>query len=209
MKKALGCLLLAVAIIAPVARGDDDAAIDIKITPITLKMESVHPRDVLEELSKQTGVTIQVWPEQLWNQNNGRNGPPTSVTIDVDQKPFWEAMEEVCTQTNLYPVNMGNNDALTLQWRGGGNASGPFGKKPVSASENGTVVATQIQRSHTINFDADDPKPTRTCGIYIEGFVDPRLRIASYSGQPTIEKAEDENGNSILPAQQEHNRSMN
>ena len=48
-----------------------------------------------------------------------------------------------------------------------------------------------------------------TCGINIEGYVDPRLRIASYSSQPTIEKAEDENGNSILPAQQDRNQSMN
>ncbi len=208
MNRTLGCVLLALALIAPVARGDDDNAVDIKVTPITLKMESVHPKDVFEELSKQTGVVVKVWPENLWNQNYGPNGPPTSVTIDVDQKPFWEAMEEICTETHLYPANMGNNDALILQWRGG-DATGPFGKKPVSASENGTVVASSIQRSHTIDFNAADPKPVRTCGINIEGYVDPRLRIASYSTHPNIEKAEDENGNSILPAQQDPNQSMN
>lgn len=208
MNKALGCAVLAFVMLAPAVRADDDNAVDIKVTPITLKMESVHPKEVFEELSKQTGVTVQVWPENLWNQNYGNNGPPTSVTIDIDQKPYWAAMEEICTQTHLYPVNMGNNDALTLQWRGG-DATGPFGKKPTFASENGTIVASSIQRSHTINFDQADPQPVRTCGINIEGYVDPRLRIASYSSQPTIEKAEDENGNSILPAQGPQNQSMN
>jgi hypothetical protein len=199
MNHRIGCALVALSLLVlPSVRADDDKAIDIKLTPITLKVESVHPKEALEELSKQIGMPVTVWPENLWNQNYGNNGPATSVTLDIDQKPFWAAMEEICAQTNLFPQNMGNPD-VTLQWRGGGQSQGIFGKKPVSASEMGTVVVTQAQRSHTISFDADDPQPNRTCGISIEAYVDPRLRVANYSGSANIEKAEDENGNSIVP----------
>jgi hypothetical protein len=199
MNKRFSVAVVALSLLAPaLAWADDDKSVDIKLTPITLKVESVHPKEVLEELAKQIGVPVTVQPENVWTANYGTNGPATSVTLDIDNKPFWAAMEEICAQTNLFPQNMGNSDAVTLQWRGS-QPQGLFGKKPLSASEMGTVFITSAQRSHTISFDADDPKPTRTCGVSIDAYIDPRLRVSNYSTTPNIEKAEDENGQSILP----------
>jgi hypothetical protein len=185
----------------------DEQPTDVKITPITIKMESVHPRDVLAEFSKQTGVPVQVWPKEFWDQNHGRNGPPTSITVDIENKPFWDAMQEICSQSNLYPQNMGNREGVTLQWRGGASQD-LFGKRPTSESENGIVVASSIQRTHTINFDSDNPQVDKRCGVNLEAYIDPRLRMQRYQGLPSIEKAEDDNGNSLIPSDQP-SQSMN
>ena len=199
MNKRFAILVSVALVLGSWGASAEEEPAEIKPTPVTLKMESVHPQEVIAELSTKAGVNIQVWPENLWTQNRGRNGPPTSVSVDVEEKPFWVVMEEICTQMNLFPANMGNNDGVTLQWRGM-NSGGIFGKRPTFAGENGTVVASSIQRSHTINLDSDNPTASRTCGINIDGYVDPRLRVMRFSRQPSIEQAEDENGNSVLPA---------
>jgi hypothetical protein len=191
----------AASLFSGIARAEEGAATELKPTPLTVKAEGVHPRDLLAELSKAAGVSVEVWPENLWTQNYGRNGPPKTVTVDLEDKPFWTVMDAFCKESKLYPMNMGNNRGVTLQWRGGGQIEGIFGKRPVAQSENGVVVATQVQRNHTLDLNGETPTANRRCGLSIEVYVDPRLRMTNYDGNAKIESATDENGNSLYQEQ--------
>ncbi|HTL30780.1 MAG TPA: hypothetical protein VL282_16235 [Tepidisphaeraceae bacterium] len=204
MKHTLVMLICAMFLLAPSAVADDEN--EIKADPITLKAEGVHPRDVMADLTKETGIPIYPYPEQMYQPNYGGANLPTSVTIDVDRQPFWVAFEEFCKEAHLQP-SWNGMEGIPLQNSGNGN--GPFGKKPTSVGEHATFVADSLQRSHTINLDSDNPQAAKTCGMNISGFVDPRLRVNRYAASVTIEKAEDENGNSLAQQPQQENNAMN
>jgi hypothetical protein len=163
-------------------------------TTVTLKLYSVHPRDAIAEFCKQTGASITVWPENMWD-NRGTQ-LPTSITLDVDQKAFWVALDAICTAAHLQPTQMNNGDAITLQQSG--DRAG-FANSPQSVSPSATVIVTQIQRNHTVSFSNQNPQPQKTCGLNINVYIDPRLRASRYQARATIEQATDEAGNNISP----------
>src|SRR4029079_14846433 len=89
----------------------DDAPTTTAPASISMHMQSIHPKEVLAELCTQTGVAIQVWPENRYAENSGMgNRLPVSIDADFDQQSFWSAMEKICTAANLRPWNMGNNN---------------------------------------------------------------------------------------------------
>jgi hypothetical protein len=163
--------------------------------PITIKMDAAHPRDVIAEISAKTGVAMDVWPQNMWN-NRGDPNLPTSISINAEGKSFWEVMQQLCDQAHLRPFNMGSGNAMTLQQ----SSSGLVGKRPTFASPTAMVVVESIQRNHTIQFDSDDPQPHKACGVSLNVWVDPRLRMIRYGSQPNLEEAKDENGTSLLAA---------
>src|SRR5947207_1917150 len=86
----LGLLVLIVAAVAERAHGEGAPA------AVTMHVNSVSPREALEEFVKQTGFPVEAWPPQLWEQQRGNSRFPTSISIDVDQKPYWVAMQALC-----------------------------------------------------------------------------------------------------------------
>ena len=52
---------------------------------ITMHLTSVHPRDAIAELVKQTDASIQVSPENLYEQQRGPgNTLPQSIDVNAD-----------------------------------------------------------------------------------------------------------------------------
>ncbi|HEX8521291.1 MAG TPA: hypothetical protein VF669_03480 [Tepidisphaeraceae bacterium] len=170
---------------------------------VTLKLDGVPPQQALDEFSSKTGVALKVWPETLLTENRKSYSIPETVSLDVQDKTFWEAFGELCAALHLQPTNMGSNEeAITLQSHGS-SAKGPFAG-PQSVSPSATVVVTSIQRNHTISFDRENPEPSTACGINIVAYVDPRLRPMKYNSRPSLDKAEDENGKSLIKESSEN-----
>src|SRR5207237_341354 len=80
--------------------------------PLTIKMQSAHPRDIARGISNQTGVPINFFPPDLWKN---RPNLPTSVSVDADQKSFWEVMKQLCDAAKLHAASYGFGADITLQ----------------------------------------------------------------------------------------------
>ena len=61
--------------------------------PVTLHLDSMPPADAVAEFTKQTGVEVQFWPQNLFEQNYGPNGPPSSISVSIDNQPLWVALD--------------------------------------------------------------------------------------------------------------------
>src|SRR5690349_17866898 len=72
-------------LIAVSVRADDIAA----PPTVTIHMDSMHPREVLAEFTKQTSAGFQIWPDNLYEQERGPNNPiPKSIDVNVDNATF-------------------------------------------------------------------------------------------------------------------------
>src|SRR4051794_38621509 len=76
---------------------------------ITIHMHDVPPEKVVAELGRQAYTDLKTMPEHLWGQKDWPN-----VSIDIEQKPFWPALREVCEKIGLRPQNMGGDRGLGL-----------------------------------------------------------------------------------------------
>ena len=190
MPKSL-CIALAFLLVAIAPTRAQDSSATSQPALITLKLESTHPRDAIAELAKQAGVSLAPWPEQLWEQNRNL---PTSISLDIDGKSFWTALDALCTAAHLQPANTDGHGGLSLQQSDGQSV---FRKRPQSVSGLATVVADSVQRNHTLSLDSDNPQAEHNCGLSLTAYVAPRLRLLKYHPQPTVEAATDESGKSI------------
>jgi hypothetical protein len=176
-------------------------------TKITIKMDDVHPREVLAELAKQGHVFIEPNPKTLWEDAAKESDPPpTKVSIDIQDKPFWVALAQVCEECDLTPQGSANGDAIPIEFA---RHNGAFDKCPVSDGALATFVAMSIGRSSSIDFAKGNDQAERTCHVGLTGYFDPRLRIIEYHDAPAIESARDENGNDIalVPAEPDESTS--
>jgi hypothetical protein len=76
---------------------------------ITLHMVNRSIRDVLAELTRQTGYKIGTWPEQQPN-----NKDPNVYTFHFDGVPFWQAMDQVCEAGGLILQQGYGDDTLRV-----------------------------------------------------------------------------------------------
>jgi hypothetical protein len=182
-----------------VAHADDAAVIKNDTAPITMHLESAPTTEVLAELAKLTGVQITVWPENLWEQyKHNHDGPPASISVDADNKSFWQVMQQISEASKLSPFAMGAESVITMQFNQ--SPGGLFGKRPTSIGPSATITANSLERQHTVNLDSETVEPTRRCGVNLTAYVDPRLRMIKYHSQPTVETATDENGTILTGA---------
>src|SRR5690606_4081242 len=80
-------------------------------TKVTIQAENVHPRQIVAELARQAGVKIEYWPEDPWEHGGA---PAGDVSIDIQDVPFWEAIQKVTDLTGLYPTEHQGAAAGTL-----------------------------------------------------------------------------------------------
>src|SRR5260221_10390614 len=65
----------------------------------TLHQHDVPAHIVLDVLAKEAGAPFPLSPPDLLEKN-----PVPPITIDLDRKPFWTALEEFSHKTGLEPV---------------------------------------------------------------------------------------------------------
>lgn len=178
----------------------DDAATppSTQAVPVTLHLDSMPPADAVGEFTKKTGVPVQFWPQNLFEQNYGPNGPSSSISVSVDNQPLWVALDAICAESHLQPVITGQGENITLQFTGGNYV--PLSKRPSSVNPNSTIVVESIQRSNSVSFQSDPPMENHSCGISLSAYIDPRIHPLSQHGA-TVETAVDESGKSIAAPQ--------
>lgn len=165
-------------------------------TPITLHLKDVNPKEVVAELSKQSGAPIKVWPEGMWDHNPGGLagaifGHKPRVSIDVDKQPFWLAVAEFCQKMNLRPEEMGYNQGITLMQGGASSLNGPR-----YVSGRFVITATGAQRQRWVHYGPPLARQSSD-SLSLQVYVDPRARVLAYNSDPDVIEAVDDKGSSL------------
>ncbi len=158
-------------------------------TTITIHETNADPKVVLAEFQKQAHADIALWPPQMWDGNRGQ--VPT-VTLDLDNVPFWTAISAFCDQVNCRPENFGNNAGITLMQ---GRGQPLLGGK-VKDCGMLTMIATGASHNRSISYEND--QVNRDDHVEIMVLADPKMRILTYKPSPLMDVIDDENGVSLL-----------
>ncbi len=62
-------------------------------TRVTLHLDHADPAAVFDALARQANVKVDVIPRDGWPL---RGSTPPAITVDLVNRPFWEAADEVC-----------------------------------------------------------------------------------------------------------------
>jgi hypothetical protein len=163
-------------------------------TLITVHLKDVNPREVIAAIAKQAGIEIPFWPENLWTKKSGM--PLSTISIDLDQQPFWIALAQVCqlAGARAETMNMGQGAKLTIQR---GNAGEDWLSAPRCVSGQFIVMPQLFIRSRTVSFL---PTVTSTASdqMQLRVLVDPKADVVSVPSGAVLTQAMDDKGNSIL-----------
>jgi hypothetical protein len=162
-------------------------------TTITLHLTDANPREVFAAIARQAGISIRIWPDHLWT---GQFGVAPKVTMDLQDRPFWEALSEACRRSGSRPERMGFDEDLTIME---GRGTDPLAGPRCDAGRF-TLVAQSFSRQRQINYA--DGQTNGGDMLSMVALLDPKLRLAHGSGVLVqLDAATDDKGNSLLPAQ--------
>lgn len=162
-------------------------------TIITLHAKDEPANDVLTDFARQAhadfGLNRPAVAEYL------RNRP--AVTLDVDHKPFWEAMKLVGDATGLRPSPYSGEPKMTLDPDGGGMdwlastrqvTAGPF-----------IVCANSCQDTRIISY-VGGGNTNNSFTLTLVAMAEPKLKILNSYAQNWLTECVDDKGNSLMPA---------
>jgi hypothetical protein len=169
-----------------------DLATASKPTLITLHMKDASPHDVFAAIAKQADLDIGFMPDTLWQQ---RGLPSPTMSIDLDQQPFWDAIGQVSrlAGARVQTINSGNGNRLTICQ---GNAGEDWFAGPRSVDGRFIVQPMQITRNQTVSFAPVFSKNSSN-QIQFQVLVDPKVSVLRVGGQAMLTEAIDDKGNSL------------
>jgi hypothetical protein len=153
---------------------------------VTLKVEKKSARQLLEELSKQTGYKMDIW-----------NDDPREVyTLDLDKVPFWKAVDEIGRLSNMGPLNGYGDDRLRFQKEPGAPShvfhDGSFRFVPQSFQYNRSLTFRRLGEAAKLA----DRSETLTLAFTLH--AEPKLPLLGV-GEAQVSEAIDNEGHSLLP----------
>lgn len=155
---------------------------------MTLHVKDAAAKDVFDQLMKQTGVQFAPFPPNLLTDETLK-----PLSLDAEQKPFWEVLREVSAATGVFPQHHGMNPPGKVALS---KFNDPWGKRPIFSAAQFMVAADMAGRSKTIDYSGDRPvDDIVTLSLIV--FLDPKLRLAGMTLQ--LDQAADENGLSLVP----------
>ena len=160
-----------------------------KPTLVTLRLKGVPAKAAVEALAEQTGVTIGTWPDWVWRNNK------KTVTIDVEKRPFWEVLTDICAQAGLMPESNGSQGARQITLQENSSAGKPFA---TWYGDGFLVIPRSASRNHSIDYNQPKQR-NESFSIGMRIYADPKLRVLRGSRQIIATEAVDENGKSLLP----------
>jgi hypothetical protein len=159
---------------------------------ITLHVRDMPARKLIDDLAKQAGAAIPVFPPDLLEQN-----PLPPVTLDVDRQPFWTALEEIGRKTGLEPIASPDDPYPRLLL---GLAGGGFWQEPHAVGGPLVIFANEIERNHSVELRRSTPGEfERRVTVNLTAFAEPGLRILSASPGVKVTAALDEAGHRLNP----------
>jgi hypothetical protein len=172
-------------------------AADKNPPPISVHLSAVSPADAIAELAKQTGATFAFDRDIPWTNPDPNWAIPNQISIDLDNKSFWECMQEICLASKLTASTRGDYDDITILHNSNREKPGLFFERPTFVGPAATFVVSSARHNATIDLTQKDARVQRDSGIDLHIWVDPRLHMIKKMREPIIESAVDENGVSL------------
>lgn len=159
-------------------------------TLVTVHLTNVPPKAVIEQLATQSGGKIAIWPDHLWDQ-----GIWSNVTITCDNRPFWEAMLDLCRQSGM-SVKSNNMEPRMTVLRG--LPDGMSGRHFISGPF--LVVAKSIRHNQYSTLTLSDGLVTNTGStvLNVSIFSEPAVIALGHVYDAVVDEAIDEKGLSII-----------
>lgn len=158
---------------------------------LTLSAESMDLPELFEQIRKQTGNQLTDHREQF-----GQNATPRAVTVEINDEPFWPAIDKVLDEANLttYPFSGEDNLAIinrdddALPRVGSASYAGPFRIQAVNVSARRDLRSSAQQGTR----------------VELEIAWEPRLRpIALSQAVDTLDVTTDEGSKLAVNSQRE------
>jgi hypothetical protein len=168
---------------------DRAAKAAVAATAITLPAGDKPLADVIKSIESQTGNRLLDKRQQFGGQEN----EPITVSIAVDNEPFWTAVDRILDAAKLSVYNFGGEEGLTLMPRAPDD--GPrSGRAAYSGPFRLEILEVQAQR----NLRQPDRKSLK---LQLEVAWEPRLRPIALSQPLADVAAVDDAGNPIAAEQ--------
>jgi hypothetical protein len=159
----------------------------VKPKLVTLKAERKTARQLLEEVSRQTGYKLDAW-----------NDSPSQVfTFDLEGVPFWRAIDEIGRVSGLTPVVGYGDERIRFQKEAG---------FPSHVARDGCfrLVPTTFEYHRSLGFGrvGEQPRPaerSETLTLNYALHAEPKLPLLAV-GEAIIQEALDDEGRSLMPA---------
>lgn len=157
---------------------------------ITIHLKNASPEQAFSELARQAHTHLPPTPGDLWTSR-----PWNAADIDIDRRPFWEALREICGTFGVSPQNRGSDASdLTIVAGSGGGRLG--GDSPSVVSGPFLITASYINRSHYV--DLNQPgNVRRNCNVQLLVAPEPKLKVLAGPYSAAIDEAVDEKGQSL------------
>jgi hypothetical protein len=194
-----GCWIVAVlfsaGLLASGIRADepDGDKASTGVTLITINAHNMTPKETLDEIGKQAHVSFGLQGE-MWNQQ----GIKKTIDVDLTNKPFWSAVDQVCEDANLQlqtNFSGSTSSVIMVSPLHGHQKAAPL---PMFESQGLRVKAVSFNRNQTINF-ANPEQAQDNCSIQVAVYADPAMKISSLSQAISVTEALDDAGHSFLP----------
>jgi hypothetical protein len=164
---------------------------------VTLKVKDKSVADIVAELAKQSGYPLQY--------QDGRDGVQ-KLSFDLADVPFWEALDRVCDAAGLNAFQQNDETGvLTLGFNDTYNPHvaywGPF-----------RILATNISSGRNLQLSGlsrrqPNPRQPEYLTVNLNLFAEPKAPVLGL-GPPTVTKATDDTGASMLVPQAEPSSSF-
>jgi hypothetical protein len=154
---------------------------------ISIHLRNADRRASFDELARQAGVPIADVPESFWSGVY----PPQLERVDVEANSFWAAAETLYRQTGVAAVEHDGKIELSRpnEWI--------WGKSPWVQAGPIALVVNQISMTRNL-VPGRANRQTFQIMLSLNTYIDPRYSGVPMTNWPTIQLAEDENGQSLL-----------
>jgi hypothetical protein len=155
-------------------------------TLITLHLKDAAPEDAFNALAKQSGIRFTATPDTLWDNFKD------DLAIDVDKKPFWAVVTELCDKTGL-TIQQANSPRRIGLRKGEQGATA----NPVCISGAFMFRMDSANYSRSVQF-AQPQQAIRQCTLQLTVYGDPNFKVLGASNMIKLSEALDDKGNSLL-----------
>jgi hypothetical protein len=167
---------------------------DNDVSLITVHMKNAPAQDVLNAISSQAHA-------QITSFATGRvaGADTRDITIDADNKPFWDVMSDVCGQLNVCPMTVDTPGKAQLRLM---SANRNWMLAPHEVVGPFWIGAASVFRARTIDL-MGTPNIDDQFTVRLLIFPEPKLAVAQISDL-TLKEATDDAGHSLIPTGQAH-----
>ncbi len=159
-------------------------------TLLTIHDDSGDPAAVLKEIGRQAQVKLV----GVWNGAVAR--PDQRLTLDVDRRPFWDVMTDVCRQLNVCPLSADPPNSSTMRLFPANNRNWLTGDSPHQVVGPFWVGVTALHRLSSVEW----PGATTNDTFFARLMVCPEPKLVVTQISPlTVREATDDAGHSLLP----------